>query len=956
LQAGPDAPWPPLAGRSASLALAGDAGDLAVEMTSAGAPSLTLVGRVNTLHPMLPFSAVLRATADAPLPLGELFDLPPSLTNSAMLFPLQLSARGDAGEQALTLRLQAQLPGYERLTIRLDAQNNPTALRIEQLVVSDEASATRLQAEGEIRWRENLSWSVSASSSGLSLPPLHPLLAGRVSGSLASSGEIGSDHYRISLWDMDLEGEVNQLPAMLSGAIAIGDGALLPQSELRAKVNDARLTLTPGDSGSVLALHVDDLGRWQAGAGGTLSATAKLRDMAKRITLDAELADVHYNAVQVAAGSLQAQLDRTANDAFSGRLHLTRVAWQAQSLDALTVSVQGDAENQRLQLDSSGFVTGALQLSGARQDTLWEGNLAATALQFGEQRWTLGNPVALRAVDGSLEIAGHCWRHAWARVCPGNWQLGRSGGGDMEFDGDLALLAPLLPQRSALDGKLAASTALRWTDAGELSGTATLRAGPLSVTERLPEGERVELRARSLHADARYAEGELALQASLLPDSGGELTLDLRMPPAPDAPLSGELRIDNMLLAGFDALLPQLADLEGRVDGLLRLSGSAAQPLTHGRLRISDGMLALPASPTRLGALDMQIDAAGDSLSLNATATLGDGPVSLRGEVTSAPQMQWRLQLRGDNNQLLYPPSTMLQLSPSLDITGSGERVSVEGEVVVHSGELRIQQLPEGGVELSADVVQVDSSGQVLNETSPLAIDSNVRVRVEDGFRLTGDMLDTALAGELQLRRRSREPLQVFGSLETTGGYVTAYERVLQIQRGVVSFSGAPDNPLLDLRAERRISGENITAGIHVHGELARDLALDVYADPPMSQGDAMSYLIWGRSLDSGTNTDGAVLALSLASGVVNRSSLVRNINRVPGISNVTFGAQGSEADAAATVSGYIGEKLYLSYGFGLYEPVNVLTARLFLQTRLWLEVVSRLENSLDLYYSFDID
>ncbi len=55
-------------------------------------------------------------------------------------------------------------------------------------------------------------------------------------------------------------------------------------------------------------------------------------------------------------------------------------------------------------------------------------------------------------------------------------------------------------------------------------------------------------------------------------------------------------------------------------------------------------------------------------------------------------------------------------------------------------------------------------------------------------------------------------------------------------------------------------------------------------------------------------------------------------------------------------MSGYIGERIYLSYGLGIYQPITVLTARLYLRKRLWLEVVSQLENSLDLYYSFDID
>jgi translocation and assembly module TamB len=123
-----------------------------------------------------------------------------------------------------------------------------------------------------------------------------------------------------------------------------------------------------------------------------------------------------------------------------------------------------------------------------------------------------------------------------------------------------------------------------------------------------------------------------------------------------------------------------------------------------------------------------------------------------------------------------------------------------------------------------------------------------------------------------------------------------------------------------------------------------------------MSQAETLSWLVRGRGLDVGAGGDGTAMALSLGAGLVNRSAIVSELNQIPGVSNIQFGAEGSEEDTAATVSGYIGEKLYLSYGIGLYEPINVITARFYIKARLWLEVVSRLENSVDLYYSWDID
>ena len=83
---------------------------------------------------------------------------------------------------------------------------------------------------------------------------------------------------------------------------------------------------------------------------------------------------------------------------------------------------------------------------------------------------------------------------------------------------------------------------------------------------------------------------------------------------------------------------------------------------------------------------------------------------------------------------------------------------------------------------------------------------------------------------------------------------------------------------------------------------------------------------------------------------------MLNPLNRLPGINNIKLGTEESAAGTRATVGGYIGNKIYLSYGVGLHEPTNVLTTRLYLHSRLWLELVSSLENSLDLYYAFDLD
>jgi len=268
---------------------------------------------------------------------------------------------------------------------------------------------------------------------------------------------------------------------------------------------------------------------------------------------------------------------------------------------------------------------------------------------------------------------------------------------------------------------------------------------------------------------------------------------------------------------------------------------------------------------------------------------------------------------------------------------------------------LQADDLPEGAVAVSSDIVEVDYAGNVISKQLPFDLSMDLLIRLRDRFKVKGALIDATLGGELRLLQKPRRPLQMFGSLNVVGGEVRAYQQSLRITRGSASFTGRPDNPLVNVRALRTIANDNVKVGVEVQGTLD-EMRLEVFSDPVMSQGEAMSYLVRGRGLDASTGADGAALALSLASTVVNRSTIVSELNRIPGISDLSFGAEGSEDDTAATVSGFIGNRIYLSYGVGVYEPINVLTARFYLRTRLWLEVVSRLENSVDLYYSFDID
>ncbi len=886
-------PWEVVKNRAARLRVGGDAGDLDIEVSSDGAPALAGTGKVDLLAPGMPFAADLELSAlsGMPLPVGW----PEPLSVTALHSPLRMAARGTTARQTVALSGSGDTRAYPGVKFTAQLQREATALRLQRVELRD-AGGNHLSASGEFALAPDVRWSLRCDSGGLDVSPLHPQLQGSLSGGFATRGSLADDAWEAAFEGVSLQGEINDLPAQVSGSATLRDGALLPGSDLRAKINEAILRLSAdGDGEGHLQLKVDDLGRWRTGGAGQLGAHARIAPDGSSITVQGELSGGRWVGVSAASADFEGRYERRDDGVFHARLELTDAELGSMALTSVRLDASGSGKERHLQIRSEGDVDGEMTLTGSGTREAWEGELVTSEM--------------------------------------------------------LALLPGGARMKGALRGEVGGS----WSSDEEPRGRVALRTDALTLEHETSGGKRIANTWSRAGLEIVRGAGDFSLQAALYRQAAPQIQLALALAGDGTDAIDGRLLIDALDLAPLAPLLPSPGEMAGTLHGDLALTGSMTEPLADGALRLQGGALLLSANPTPLEDLDLTLMARGRSASISGSGVLGGGVLNLRGALSTTP-LRLELEVQGREHTIFYPPSLELVASEAMTFTLSGDRLDIRGDAIVHGGELRFEELPEGSVDLSPDVVRIDTAAETLEQRVPFAVTMDLGIQIEDGFALSGTLVDSTLSGDLRLRRNPRKPLQLFGSLHTAGGTVRAFDRVLAIKRGVVSFNGNPNNPLVDLSAERTITASNVVAGVRLHGALEDDLALDIYSDPAMSQGDAMSYLIWGRSTQSGNTGDGAVVALSLASSVANRSSLVESINQVPGLSEVSFGAEGSEEDAAATVSGFIGERIYLSYGFGIYEPINVLTARLFLQARLWLEVVSRLENSLDLYYSFDIE
>jgi len=971
--------WSGLHGRQLALSADGTLASLTLDVVVAGTPELAVEAQLNTLDRQRPFSAAARVASLGELHLADFPGVPEVFADVVLEAPVTMSADGYLGAESPlqaegSLRAEGSLPtqrfklqtvasglGYQSMQISVDGQHDQGLILLENLQLQDKVGTNDLRAAGQISVSDELRWAVQLESGGFDLPQLSEFAFGRLQGSVQVNGAVQGETWQVAVEDVDLQGDINGLPARINGFGGLDSGLLLASSDLRAELNGARLLLQSSGvrgQGGRFELAVADLGRWHPGSRGQLQLQALLAPGKQQMQVSGMLQDIEWGGLTIKEGTVAGDYHVVAEPAFKLDIAVEEAVLAGVELSSVQLLAGGTLSQHTVSVISRGDMQGKLDLAGSLQDQQWRGRLEPTSLHTPLGIWQLTQAVAATwsTPQQQLVLDAHCWQQQQSRVCPGELLLGAQGSSSLEVAGDMSLFEGLLPTQVELHGDLKLQLEGSWDSIGGVVVRGHSYTRSLLLTRHHGEGESASIGWDKGEGVFGYDSTGLSLDWQMHREGHKIVDLQLLLPPQRDEAMTGSVSLEQIQLGVLASFAPSLSALEGEVNGSLQLAGTVDRPLANGMLQLSGGRLAMVANPTELNDLDLTVQMQGDKAQVRGNAVVGGGKLQLVGELATQPELRLQLAMKGAKHTILYPPYTELLISENLNITATNDLLGITGEIVVHKGLLEFEQLPEGSVALSNDVVQVDYTGAVIREELPFDINMDVWVRIRDRFKVTGSLLQATLGGDLHVLQQAGQPLQLFGSLNTIGGELRAYQKQLKIKHGVLSFTGTPANPALDVRAQRDISGSNVTAGVQVRGRLQEELVLEVYSDPVMSQRETMSYLMRGRGLDAGAGADGTAVALSLASGVVNRTTLVSELNRVPGVSDVQFGADGSGDDTAATVSGYVGGRLYLSYGVGLYEPINVLTARLYLGTRLWLEVVSSLENSVDLYYSFDLD
>ncbi|HEX9626520.1 MAG TPA: translocation/assembly module TamB domain-containing protein [Acidiferrobacterales bacterium] len=839
-------------------------------------------------------------------------------------------------------------------------------------VVLDTVTARGLdgeaRADGRVHWRPQLDWQARLTAHGIDPATLAPGWPGRIALDATIDGGVRDGRLALGVAIARLHGTLRGQAVELRGRLE-RSGERYRLSGLEATSNSARLTAqgTVGESwaltGELTGLELSD---WFYPSSGALRATAALSGAraAPRVVADAAAESLTIGTHRADRLALRADVDLSDAHESSVLVDAGGLTVFGQNFGELQGRLHGRTGAHRVELVAGESGDGLhVSAGGGYRQGSWTGTLERADFDPRDLGpWHLEAPLPLAIGAAAWAYGPGCWIGGTGRLCSdGEGRRGR--GGRLALTAErlpTAFLQPLLGPDTRFAGSLDADLTARVDPGGALNARLAVSAGAGSLSYVTPGGARVTLEHDGGKLNASAADRRVDLNGFWVFALDGYADVELSAPFAPfervdveGQPLRGRVNAVLLDLSPLPALFPQLADTAGTLRVDLGLAGSRGEPRLTGRVSVEAAGLDIPRLGIRPGGIAISARSDdGRRFTLSGHAESGGGRLDIDGEAQLGTRPAWtaRVALTGHEFQLVRIPEANLEVSPDLRVDFAPGRIDARGQIYVPRGRLAPKDLTQAATS-SSDVVMVGEAG--VNGAAHWAISSEIRLALGDAVRFEGFNVRATITGDVTAVDRPQRPTTGRGELRVTEGSYQVYGQPLKIERGRLIFAGGPiTDPGLDMRAVREI-GE-VTAGVQARGTLTAPV-LTVFSEPAMNQTDALSYLLLGRPAAQAGSADATQLYQAASSlGLVGGEFLAQRIGTTFGIEEVRIEPGTVEQETTLMLGTHLSPKLYISYGIGLFEPVNTLRVRYRIGRYWTIETESGAQQGADLLYTIE--
>jgi translocation and assembly module TamB len=800
----------------------------------------------------------------------------------------------------------------------------------EVAIVDGSALGGTLSGIATYSWINENAWTAVLDVDGVQTEALLPDWPAILSGHVDASGQ--REPFQVGVSVRDLEGELFDKPVRANGEIRIADKRLTASNFDFA--HGASHIRADGDVYSVAGidfeLSIEDVGDYVAGAAGNFDATGNLslRDDFPSVNVDATSNWLSYSGFEVF--ELAISDDRDSADGLDIGLVAKDITFEGEHFRDLNAEAVVLKEKQILGVGVSFRQTNLrLELTGAFDDwndpTEWAGELSELELVVRDlSAVTLQSPTNLLLDSDRITIDEFCLAESIDEKFCGNahWVAGELLDVDASFTNVPIDLVNVFQETAfTFDQLLNGQLSWRWAIREQATGKAEITITPGTI--RSDDRSDIVVRTETGSIQFNVIGGNLLSGSVHLPMPGtGQISGEFSAKDVAAglaSPVEGGIDVSMNDIAIAAAFTPLIDEAGGQLLAELDFSGVLESPRLVGNVELSAGTISYQPLGTRLEEIELQARLNGDrQVTVEGTFRAGEGVAEFH---TSAENLvngltNLEIFLKGDNLALINVPDIQATANADLTIGFSKDVLQLGGRLAIPTARIRPTNLGSEGISESGDVIIIAGELPSEEEQEPSKLEIQGELEVTLGPDVVIDLaVAKANVTGLTTFTWTGDPMPIANGRYDITGNIQALGQVLKIEEGGVRFAGvSADSPYIRVRATREIFGNSQVkrAGVLVDGDINRP-TVEAYTVPMTTEERALTLLVTGSDFD-----------LEAGAGAID------------------FGT-------------YIAPKLFVSYGVGIFDRDNVISARYDLKRGFGVKATSGQKDSgVDFIYRYE--
>jgi translocation and assembly module TamB len=943
--------------------------DLNLDVTQQGIGKFELSAKANLLDKQLPL--ILDAQwQNIAWPLNQ-----PEFSSPSG----NLNLSGNLDLLELESAIKAEISGQPSVSLETLIKTDRKVLTVDKL--DAQLLGGSIRNSGSLNLSKTINWQGQTTLEQINPGEHWQQLNALVNGKMLTEATLTDRNWRVSLSQLDLDGEWRDLPLRATGKATYGSesGAKLEQISLINGANSLLLDATIDLQNSIVAtfnLTADAIEDTVPDVEGKVQLSADIKGQLEQPIINFELAAESLKAQNISVAAISGNGEVNLNEQKKANISLLLSGLQQaeNKVDEIALTLSGDADYHELEikLDSpvSRFNT---KLDGKLSEHSWKGNWTSGIVEFEQFSMRMVEKSTLFAdwQDQHYELSESCWKTdrddqqvvSNSSVCISQARfLEEKAQWDMSIDNlPLISLAKLyVPLLDPLEDnlRLNANSTGSWTETKGVNADLIADIRPSGKDKRDINKTVIVIGELSLNGKVRGPVSNI--NAQLIGPEIGKTSIDAQLDMLdPDGKIQGSAVIERFDVAALKPMASKIETLAGLINGNVELSGLLSNPDIEGKLTLTKGALSADGLPVELSQLEQSIDISNSAANFAGSFLLGGGPGKLTGDIRWSPELVGQIHLQGEGLEIDHQNMIRAKISPDLNVSFSPQDLNISGKVVVPYARIKVRELPPSAISPSSDTQiiektepeeQLKLSLDVLVQIDPAAAD-NVKV---DAFGLISD-----LAGDLRITQEKKSLLGN-GEVRLVNGKYKAYGQDLVIREGDILFNGPVEHPYLSVEAIRnpKQTEDDVIAGIRITGP-AEQPKIEIFSEPALEQHEALSYLLQGHATSSssgGSGEDNMLANLLLGISLGKSENLVSNVGKKLGVEDLALNTTGSGDETLLQVSGYVAPGVQIRYGVGVFDSASEVALRYQIWPNFFVEGVSYgVDNALDFFYSFTL-